>query len=49
MIPSIENFVNMFFKYIFIPRNTYIKENLVSSSDSEQEEEYIPVVDYYSD
>ena len=48
MISSIENFVDMFFGYIFIPRNTNIKEHVVSS-DSEQEEECVTVVNYNSD
>ena len=49
MIPSIENFVNMFFKHIFIPRNTFIKEQVITTSDSEEEEDFIPVTDYLSD
>jgi len=51
MLASIENFVNMFFRHIFIPRNTFIKEQVITTSDSEEEEEedFIPVVDYLSD
>ena len=40
MIPSIENFVNMFFKHIFIPRNTFVKEQVITTSDSEQERRF---------
>ena len=49
MIPSIENFVNMFLSTFSYLEIHLLKEQVITTSDSEEEEDFIPVTDYLSD
>ena len=53
MKEAVDNFVNMFFKHIFVPRNTskpVEQTSVITSSDSELDErEYYAMFDYNSE